>query len=73
MAPEVYLRRFLEKNVPLVGAHRDAPLPEILNQSGHLFPENVLDEGYPGSGLQRKEGFDSSLLVAVLKDKFGDR
>jgi hypothetical protein len=28
--------------VPLAGAHRDAPLQEILNQLGHLFPGNVL-------------------------------
>jgi hypothetical protein len=35
--------RFLEKNVPLVGAHRNAPLQEILNRLGHLFPGNGLN------------------------------
>jgi hypothetical protein len=28
--------------VPLAGAHHDAPLQEILNQWGNLFPGNVL-------------------------------
>jgi hypothetical protein len=30
------------KNVPLAGAHCDAPLQEILNRLGNLSPENAL-------------------------------
>jgi hypothetical protein len=48
------VRRFLEKDVPLVGAHGDAPLPEILNQLGHLFLGNVLNSlRFKGAGFMK--------------------